>query len=395
VSRSTPNRKAREKRRKTHHQATERTVPRSTPNRKAREKKKKQSTNSLTALDSPIASPSAKKKKQVRKGPTIDLFIADPPGLPTADAKKYGDVTNTALQKKCKRIYKLLNYDPWNEATRYDDDDMCDYVIENPEPCNVKFEFDGFSGCIYPFSMCYALKASLDTVESVYDAFPAAIKETDWWIGTPFHYAGAYKAPAEIVEFLIRRDPKGIEATNYYGRTALHMGALYQAPTRSMLILCKKYPMAARIKDKDGRIPLHLACENDAPAEVIRQLVQSYPLSVYTTGEYEMTPLHLACSKKARPDVVRAILEGADAGEESVCKATDLLGHTPLHIALIGLATYEAMELLIGACPETVWIKTNNGELPLDLAKRKRAPQNVLEILERTMERVLLENSES
>merc|ERR1712157_700996 len=125
--------------------------------------------------------------------------------------------TNQALQKKCKKIYKLLNHDPWNLIHRYDDDDMIDFVLDNPEPCSIKFEFDGFSGCIYPFSMCIALKASRDTMESLYDAFPNAIKETDWWIGTPYHYAGAYGAPPDVVQFLILKHPNGAGAVNYYG----------------------------------------------------------------------------------------------------------------------------------------------------------------------------------
>jgi len=350
----------------------------------------------------PAGSPKVTKKKkssgkdrsskgEVPSSKIPELFDAGKPEEPTETALKYGDVDHAALQKKCKKIYKLLNFDPWNYAHRFDDDDLCDYVMDNPEPCKIKFEFDGFSGCIYPLSMCFALKASEDTVEAVYDAFPAAIKETDWWIGTPYHYAAAYKAPSETVKFLLQKNPKGVEVVNYYGRTALHLGALFKAPIQSMELICNKYPLAARIKDNDGYIPLHLACENGAESDVVRLLVNAYPLSVYASAQYDMTALHFAVGQNAKVNVVRAILEAA--GEVSVCKRVDLLGNTPLHCALMGLASFDVIELLVAFCPETVWSKTKKGELPLEIAQRKRGPAEVQNCLEKMMERILVEGA--
>lgn len=326
------------------------------------------------------------------KGPKIELFEAAPGKVPTDGAKKYGDVTAPALQKKCKKLYKLLNFDPWNNARRFDDDDLCDYAMDNPEPCTIKFEFDGFSGCIYPLSMCYALNASRDTVEAVYDAFPPAVKETDWWIGTPYHYAGAYGANAEVVRFLVQKDPKGVEVINYYGRTALHMGALFSAPTASMEVLCSKYPEACQIMDKDGYIPLHLACENGAESAVVLMLVNTYPPSVYATAQYGMTPLHYAASQNARLSVIRVLLDST-GGDNTICKTTDLLGNTSLHMALMGLAPLDVIQALVVFCPETVWMKSQKGELPLQIAERKRAPAETLQLLEKVMEQVLVGES--
>jgi len=348
------------------------------------------------AAAKPKAQKKEKKSSSSSKNPKVEirmpeLFEAGKPDEPLEDAMKYGDVTNTFLQKKCKKIYKLLNFDPWNNARRYDDDDLCDWVLDNPEPCKIKFEFDGFSGCIYPLSMCYALKASRDTVEAVYDSFPGAVKETDWWIGTPYHYASTYAAHPDTVQFLLQKHPKGLEVVNYYGRTALHMGALFKAPLRSMEMMCNKYPLATRIKDKDGYVPLHYACENGAASDIVRLLVQAYPLSVYASAQYGMTPLHFAVGQNANVSVVKSLLEAA--GETSICMAVDLLGNTPLHCALMGLAPYDVIELLVAFCPETVWTKTQKGELPLEIAQRKRAPADVLQTLEKVMERILVEGT--
>merc|ERR1719282_58536 len=155
--------------------------------------------------------------------------------------------------------------------------------------------------------------------------------------------------------------------------------------------MCNKYPLATRIKDKDGYIPLHLACENGAESEVIRLLVNAYPLSVFASAQYNMTPLHFAVGQNASASVVKTLLEAA--GENSVCKAVDLLGNTPLHCALMGLATFDVIEMLVAFCPETVWTKSSKGELPLEIAQRKRAPADVLSTLESVMERILVEGT--
>jgi len=205
---------------------------------------------------------------------------------------------------------KLINLDPWNDAVRYDDDDTRDFLIEHPETCRVKYEFEGFSGRIYPISMLCALAASKDAVEIAYDAFPVGIKESDLWVGTPLHYATAYKSSPEVVEFLILsyksspevveflilKNPTGVESTNCYCRTPLHMGALFKAPK------------AAQIKDKEGYTPLHLACENAAESSVVQQLVSTFTDAVYATSQYDMTPLHFACSQNTDLQVAKVLL---------------------------------------------------------------------------------------
>lgn len=321
----------------------------------------------------------------------MELFDYDTPPFPTEGATKYGDVTKEALKKQCKKVYKYLNFDPWNEAIRYKrvDEDLLDYVLEYPDPCKIKFEFEGFSGCIYPLSMCYALHASEDTIEAVYDSYQPAIKETDYWIGTPYHYAAAYGSPVEIVKFLIQKDPKGVEVVNYFGRTALHMGAMWQAPKASMEVLCDKYPKAAQIKDRDGYTPLHIACEHGAEWEIIELLINAYPPATHAPAQFEMLPIHYATSQNQSMRVIQCILDSCE-DPSAMCLVTDMLGHTPLHMALMGLAPVHVIQCLVDACPESVWQKTNKGELPLEIGQRKRAPADVLQLLEKKMEEILL-----
>jgi len=79
------------------------------PSEQSKPKSKKKKKKEATAEDSPTdgednpskqSKPKSKKKKKqsagshTRKGPTTELFVARPPGLPIEDAKKYGDVTD-------------------------------------------------------------------------------------------------------------------------------------------------------------------------------------------------------------------------------------------------------------------------------------------------------------
>jgi hypothetical protein len=322
-----------------------------------------------------------KRKSDVK----VKLFDAPKAVLPTEDAKLFGDVTDSDTKKSCKKLFKMLNLDPWNEVGRYDDDDTCDVLIDHPEPCEFKFEFEGFSGRIYPLSMLCALKASKDAVELAYEAFKPAIKESDLWVGTPFHFIAAYKAPAETVEYMISKDPRGVESTNYYGRTPLHMGALFKAPEDSMKLIAEKFPKAAQIKDKEGYTPLHLACENGASAGVIKLLLETFPKAVFAKSQYDMTPLHFACSQNADPAVIKVLLVD---GDPDTCRMTDMLGHTPLHMALMGLAQYEVIELLVASAPDCVVAKTQKGEIPFEIAQRKRAPAEVMELLGKMIEKL-------
>ena len=56
---------------------------------------------------------------------------------------------------------------------------------------------------------------------------------------------------------------------------------------------------------------------------------------------------------------------------------------------VMGLAPYEVIELLVASAPETCVAKTQKGELPLEIAQRKRAPSEVVELLEKMIERLL------
>ena len=125
---------------------------------------------------------------------------------------------------------------------------------------------------------------------------------------------------------------------------------------------------------------------NGAEAAAVSALVTTFPDAVHATSQYDMTPLHFACSQNADAEVVKVLLV---EGDTAVCRLTDMLGHTPLHMALMGLAPYPVIELLVASAPETVVAKTQKGELPLMIAQRKKAPAEVQELLEKMIEKLM------
>jgi len=355
------------------------------PKKKKSTSTKKKGTETGTGTETEKGADGWPAKKPAPSKVVVELFDAEKPKMPSSDVKMFRDVTDAETKKKCKKLYKLMNIDPYNDSSKFDNDEACDAIKDYPDACGLKYEFEGFSGKTYPLSMLCALQASKDAVKKAYEAFPAAIGETDLWVGTPFHYAISYKGRSDVLDFLCKKDPKGVESTNYYGRTPLHMGALFKASEKSMKVVLKAFPRAVRVKDKEGYVPLHLACENGADASVIKVLVEAFPDSVHAEAKYSMTPLHFACSQNPDASVVRVLLVDGDPG---VCRLPDALGHVPLHMALMGLAPYDVIELLVASAPDTVFSRNQKGELPLDIARRKRAPPEVEGLILKMMEKL-------
>ena len=306
-----------------------------------------------------------------------DLLPKNMKILPRRTGVLFGEIDDPEFKRFCQRLHRKLNHDPWDEFKRYDDDDVRDYMEQHPETCDVKYDFDSFSGHIYPLSMLCSLGASARAIRSAYHANPAALHECDLWIGTPLHYACSYRAPAEVADFLVQRQPEALEMTNHFSRTPLHMACLFRAPVATVSLLLKRCPQVAEAADKDGYTPLHLACENGASPETVELLVSANPNLAEAKTRYDSTPLHFACAKNASKAVVQILLNC----NSDVVTHMDLMGQTPMHMAAGGGASAAVIELLVQADPEGLDALTDKGETPLRIAKRKKAPESVLKLL--------------
>jgi ankyrin repeat protein len=298
--------------------------------------------------------------------------------IPT-ESVLFQDISDTKLRRSALKLFKRLNpHDPWDINHRYNDDEVFEFIEEHPEVVAVKYDFEHFSGQIFPLSVLCTLGASLETIQLVYRFFPKAIEESDVWIGTPLHYAVQHKAKSSVVGFLISQHPFMLQARNQFGRLPLHMACLFRAHSKTIALLLEEYPEASDEVEKDGYTPLHLACENGSNAETIKLLIGGKPQRcvsrILSSGS---TPLHLACGKNASKAVISELLSvGIDA-----LGCLDAQGFAPLHLAIKHQASWDVIQCIVDTKPESVDMKTCQGYTVLSLAKKSDAPPGVLKLL--------------
>jgi Ankyrin repeats (3 copies)/Ankyrin repeats (many copies)/Ankyrin repeat len=291
----------------------------------------------------------------------------------------FHDIQNVELRRVAHKLYKRLNHDPWDRFKKFNDGEVLNFLEEHPETAAIQYDFEFFSGHLFPLSVLCALGASsLSTIQRAYHAFPPALDECDPWIGTPLHYACAHKAKSSVVSFLMDQRPDMLRAKNQFERTPLHMACLFKASSKIVALLLEKDPTLADAVEKDGYTPLHLACENGSSADVVKLLIASKPeRCLAVTHKDSSTPLHLACGYHANLAVIGELLQASPEALGTL----DAHGLTPLHIAVKQHASSAVIGLLIRANPECVDMTTGKGYSVLSLAKHSNSPEEVLQLL--------------
>jgi len=301
---------------------------------------------------------------------TLPLVLAEP--------ILFQDITDKDLRRIAFKLFKRLNYDPWDYCNKYNDADVLQFLSEHPQTAMVMYDFEFFSGHIFPLSVLCALGASCKTIEQAYQAYEPAIDECDVWIGSPLHYACSYKAKPAVVKLLISMQPSMLEKTNQFGRMPLHMACLFKASSKTISVLLHKYPSAVDVAEKDGYTPLHLACENGANADVVKMLIDCNPdVCLRETSKECSTPLHLACAFHANSAVVKILL---DACSEALDRL-DASGLSPLHVAIKHQASVEVIEELVQSNPEIIHVPADDGHSAFSLAQQNNSSRKVLQLL--------------
>jgi Ankyrin repeats (3 copies) len=114
------------------------------------------------------------------------------------------------------------------------------------------------------------------------------------------------------------------------------------------------------------RLPIHLACAYGAPVGLVSILLRMHPLGASAVDPHDgSTPLHLACQARASLGVVKLLLDKCP----EATKADTLLGRRALHMAVLSMASYDAIEALVEVEPASVSVVDNEGKTPMDYAK--------------------------
>ena len=202
-----------------------------------------------------------------------------------------------------------------------------------------------------------------ETVKIILDNNLCDINATDDYGNTALHMA-AINGDAEILGYLINQGAI-VDAINKSGHTPLH-----RAIQRNRSIVIEMLILAGANRDaacKDGTV-LHLACERNIQTRLISH--KATPNIRVKNGK---TPLHIAAERGHGLAVSNIVIEQSESGVD--LNLTDIMGNTPLHLAVLNQHFYTVRELIRSGAK--VDIKNKSGQSPLDLAKLLKSKEIV------------------
>lgn len=219
----------------------------------------------------------------------------------------------------------------------------------------------------------------------------------------------------KIVELLLKMHPESAKVPDSEGMLPLHLVCRHGSPFPVFQTVFQAFPQAGvlRSDDREDRYPLHMACTRNKRPEVILFLADRAPQAISHQDSSGHTPLHLACASYPQADVIDALLSH-DQGREALQLRTNAqTGHLPLHLACKnGASTFVVhrlvnawpgavqiadaehkwlplhyavarldlglVDMLVEACPESVWEQDFCGRVPFQIAYDRNASVNFL-----------------
>lgn len=281
------------------------------------------------------------------------------------------DATEALLYEELRPWCKLWA-DEFLLAIRNKEFRFANVILEDHQVlAQVRYPFEQYRQLLYPLAYLAAVVNNddgLELLENVYHIYPEAIGYAGC---LPLHFAA--RSNAYTVDFLLSKYPEGAKHTDHVYQTALHIASQNQLECVPALV--KAYPTAVQLADAKGFTPVHYAVQNrHCTVELVRDILG--PCSLRCTTREWQRPLHLAvATPDLSIDVIRYLL---DADPRSV-EATTENFESPLHCAIPG--NVELYRLLVQAFPKALHWTNHLDETPFDVAQRKGASEDILELL--------------
>ncbi|GKY98532.1 hypothetical protein MPSEU_000810300 [Mayamaea pseudoterrestris] len=202
---------------------------------------------------------------------------------------------------------------------------------------------------------------------------------------TPLHIAAVRNTPTQLTRLLLSV-PGGEYATAVsaeFEATPIHL--LCAAPdvserldTLEILATSK----ACCMFDSIGRTPLVIAVQNEtASKELISHLLEVYPRAATMPCRAGNLPVHLAVQKQ---NIDVSIVKQLLAVHPKIARAVNASRNTPLHEAAIHGAPAPVIALLLEKYPDAIQEQNKKGQRPLNCARERKAPTDVLDLLDET-----------
>ena len=130
-------------------------------------------------------------------------------------------------------------------------------------------------------------------------------------------------------------------------------------------------PSAAGIRNGFGSLALHVVAQRNIKMDaatkekVILALIDAYPDALLAEGGVgKRTPLHIVFTDYTSSTVVKRMIEMG----RNATLLKDKKGWLPIHVAASRHCSPEKIQMLLDACPKSLFAKTDEGETPLQLA---------------------------
>ena len=223
-----------------------------------------------------------------------------------------------------------------SEKSRYDDDAVLSLLTRNPRAACLRHSYrcgigNNANNGAHPLALVVALGGSLQVVERMVDACPAALGEKLGGRRNVLHYAIAEGVGVDVLRYLTSRNPSLVTEEDSFSALPLHLACTYFPSSSSsvLLHLLSLHPGAAKSLDHKSQTPLHRACRSRATMEKVLALIEAHPDALFYDDWLRTRPLEYAESMHQRlsepmpevievlgmaEDILRTIHEDADRG---------------------------------------------------------------------------------
>ena len=172
----------------------------------------------------------------------------------------------------------------------------------------------------------------------------------------------------EKLDAILQECPEVAHERDEYDYTLLHFAAMHR-PLEFCNKLIELNFNAIKSQSDSGMLPFHFACRCNN-VDNARYLFELYPESINVINSDHRYPIHLLfhygcdCTDPDLLELAKFLLQH----DEGAVKKRDIYGDLPLHRSI---RTYgvDIVKLVYNSFPEAIYMKDNDGDTPLRLAR--------------------------
>jgi hypothetical protein len=196
------------------------------------------------------------------------------------------------------------------------------------------------------------------------------------------------KSSLDIISLLVEKYPESLKQKNSFNDIPLFTALIKQTDINIIRYLLEKYPDSAKTYNSMGQLPINYVSsknsdndkiDNALKLDVIKALYNAYKDGIKMIDtRTNMLPIHYSVSHDSSIDVTNYLIENYPDGIRIKNLRDENL---PIHYSLLYNIQPETCKILKNAYPESVNIKNKKDQLPIDLAIKKNASSEIINML--------------